>query len=134
MCRCRKGLFLIVYIFYLSDFSFTKDINMFKWIFISQQDKPMSMTPMEALDKVQEIYATNFDKVFLEEGSEEYYYKLSQSEYYLVYEGIEAGKCYLFHLYEFVLDEPDTGIGHTVTYGWYSVLIESGEVISVVEL
>ena len=161
MYHCKMGLLLMVCILYLSDFSFTKDINMFKILITSQGNKPKTpmedtdiskipmedtdmpktpmqdtdkpMTPMEALDKVQEIYATNFDKVPFEEGAEEYYYKLNQAEYYLVYEGIGGDKCYLFHLYEFVLDEPETGLGHTVTYGWYSVAIRTGEVISEVE-
>lgn len=76
--------------------------------------------PMEALDIVKEVYATNFTKISLEKNPYEYFYKLDNAEYYLVYEDTDdkTGN-YLFHLYEFVQDDIDTGIGHTVTYGWY---------------
>lgn len=94
--------------------SLTKDTKV-------QSDVMKEVTPMEALDRVKAVYATNFEKVELEETGE-YYYKLPTAEYYLVYEGLQAdNRNYLFHLYEFVLDEPDTGIGHTYTYGWYTV-------------
>ncbi len=84
------------------------------------EDKPV-LTAMEALDLVKERYGANFDKVLLP-GEENYCYKLSSAEYYLVYEGPgETEEEALYHLYEFVLDEPAEGIGHTVTYGWYSV-------------
>ena len=84
------------------------------------EDKPV-LTAMEALDLVKERYGANFDKVLLP-GEENYCYKLSFAEYYLVYEGQgETEEEALYHLYEFVLDEPAEGIGHTVTYGWYSV-------------
>jgi len=86
------------------------------------------IAPMEALDKVKELYATNFLKVKGEEIGE-YYYKLPAADYYLVYEGLEPDKeSYLMHLYEFVLDEPETGVGHTVTYGWYSLEKNTGEI------
>ena len=88
-----------------------------------------STTSMEALDRVKELYATNFEKVYTKDTGEEYYYKLPLADYYLVYEGTgEAEKEYVIHLYEFVIDEQETGIGHTVTYGWYSVNKESGEI------
>jgi hypothetical protein len=87
-----------------------------------------SISVMDALDLVKECYADNFDKVYYGDTEEEYYYKLSFADYYLVYEGTsETEKDYLFHLYEFVIDEPDTGIGHMVTYGWYTVDSDSGE-------
>jgi hypothetical protein len=83
---------------------------------------------MQALDLVKEKYATNFEKLILD-TAEEYYYKLPYADYYLVYEGAEEiGQNYTFHLYEFVLDEPDTGIGHTVTYGWFTVDKNTGEI------
>lgn len=122
------------------------------------------LTPMEALDLVQEKYAVNFEKIYisydevfdessggsldesprgtstgakdeiidkiLDKASDEaldihkieYYYKLPQAAYYLVYEGTgEKEFEYIIHLYEFVLDEPETDTGHFVTYGWYKV-------------
>lgn len=85
-----------------------------------KEDKP-ELTAMEALDQIKERYGANFDKVLLP-GEDDYYYKLSFAEYYLVYEGQgETEEEFLYRLYEFVLDEPAEGIGHTVTYGWYSV-------------
>lgn len=92
-----------------------------------------TIAPMDALDMVKECYAANFEKVEgeYEDSSvdvSEYYYKLPIADYYLVYEGVQEDNDYLIHLYEFVLDEPDTGIGHTVTYGWYTVDKFTGEV------
>ena len=87
------------------------------------------LTPMEALDLVQEEYARNFIKNSLQENHEDYFYKLDIADYYLVYEGTdEASGHYLIHLYEFVLDDEETGIGHTVTYGWYQVNPFSAEI------
>lgn len=100
----------------------------------------LDLTAMEALDMVKEKYSANFEKVFYtnedkeesiinEDGKEVYYYKLPFAEYYLVYEGYgETEKEYLIHLYEFVVDEADTGIGHTVTYGWYTVDRKTGNI------
>lgn len=80
------------------------------------------LEPMEALDLVKDAYATNLVKISLQENPKDYYYKLDIADYYLVYEYTDEGTgYYLFHLYEFVLDDIDTGIGHTVTYGWYWV-------------
>lgn len=81
-----------------------------------------SITAMEALDLIKEQYAINFEKIAMEDTEEEYYYKLPLADYYLVYEGYgETDQDYIIHLYEFVLDDPETGRGHTVTYGWYTV-------------
>ncbi len=80
------------------------------------------LTNMEALDMVKEQYASNFEKVELSDTIGEYYYRLPFADYYLFYEGEGATKDeYMFHLYEFVVDDPETSIGHTVTYGWYTV-------------
>lgn len=88
-----------------------------------------SISKMEALDLVKQQYAANFEKIYGEDTKEEYYYKLPFADYYLVYEGQvgEEGK-FLIHLYEFVVDDPDSGIGHTVTYGWYTVDQHTGEI------
>lgn len=80
------------------------------------------LTPMEALDIVKEKYASDFAKTFIGEDSNDYYYKADDFDYYLVYEETdEFTGHYLIRLYEFVVDEPDTGIGHAVTYGFYWV-------------
>lgn len=91
--------------------------------------KQMKWTPMEALDEVKRLYGSNFHKVNSKESPGEYYYTLEEAEYYLFYEGIVENEYYLIHLYEFIVDEPDTGIGHTYTYGWYWVDQRTGEVI-----
>lgn len=94
---------------------------------ILQNQKEQCITPMEALDLVKECYAANFDKVYLEGTDYQYYYKLQVADYYLEYtEEVGAKRDYLIHLYEFVIDEPETGLGHMVTYGWYSVDRKSG--------
>lgn len=89
--------------------------------------RAQALTELEALDRVQVNYATNFVKV-IEEDSDSYYYKLETADYYLVSEGPEGERYYLIHLYEFVVDEEDTGIGHTVTYGWFAVDRWTGEI------
>lgn len=87
------------------------------------------LAPMEALDLVKEAYASNFIRISLEENPEDYFYKLDFADYYLVYEDTdESTGRYLFHLYEFVLDDIDSGIGHTVTYGWYWVNPYTGDI------
>ncbi len=85
------------------------------------------LTEQEALDRVKAKYATNFSKVIREDG-ESYFYELDIADYYLVSEGLEGEHNYLIHLYEFVVDEDETGIGHTVTYGWYAVDRRTGEI------
>lgn len=91
------------------------------------------LKPMEALDLVKERYAANFDKVY-EKAEDKYYYKLAFAEYYLEYEGeVGTDKDYLVHLYEFVVDEPETGMGHTVTYGWFTVDSLSGAILEKTE-
>lgn len=86
-------------------------------------------TPMEALDKVKNLYASNFIKTYLPGNTREYYYRLEQTDYILVYEetDITNGQ-YLIRLYEFVVDDQKTGTGHTVTYGLYWVNPVTGEV------
>lgn len=87
------------------------------------------LTPMEALDLVKETYASNFTKFSSEDKAEEYYYKLDLADYYLTYEETdETTGYYLIRLYEFVIDDLDTGIGHTVTYGCYWVHPYTGEI------
>ncbi|MDQ0496912.1 stalk domain-containing protein [Paenibacillus brasilensis] len=40
------------------------------------------------------------------------------------------GNTYLIHAYEVVIDDPNTGAGHTATWGWYYVDMKSGKVTS----
>lgn len=94
-----------------------------------KKDNSLRMTVTEALDMVQRKYATNFVKIVSQTEPEVYYYKLADADYYLIYEGTEEESgYYLIHLYEFVLDEPNTGIGHTVTYGWFRIDPETREI------
>lgn len=87
------------------------------------------LTPMEALDLVKEAYADNFTKIIREENPKDYFYQLDITGFYLVYEDTdETTGHYLFHLYEFVLDDIDSEIGHTVTYGWYWVDPNTGDI------
>ena len=105
-------------------------IGGFDVLTVGSEDRIMreQITPMQALDQVKERYAANFEKVDTN-TSEEYYYKLPIADYYLVYEGSGVTETdYIIHLYEFVLDEPETGVGHTVTYGWYTIDKISGEI------
>ena len=95
----------------------------------NKQSVSYCLTPMEALDHVKEEYTTNFTKVSLQENQKDYFYMMNLPNYYLVYEGTDENTGeYLIHLYEFVVDEIDTGIGHTVTYCWYWVDPYTGEI------
>jgi hypothetical protein len=97
----------------------------------NEDDFYSTITPMEALDLVKETYATNFTKVSVEDGLGLYYYKLDKGEYYLVYEDTnDTTGNHLIHLYEFVIDDKDSQIGHTVTYGWYWVDQYSGDIFT----
>jgi hypothetical protein len=88
-----------------------------------------SITPMMALDLVKERYAANFDKIYEKNSEDKYFYQLADADYYLEYESeLDPANDYLIHLYEFVVDDPETGVGHTVTYGWYSVGKKSGRI------
>jgi hypothetical protein len=92
------------------------------------REQELPYTPMEALDIVKEKYAANFIRQETD-GEEIYYYKLPDAEYYLVYEGQGATEDeYIIHLYEFVTDDPIGNIGHTVTYGWYRIDRNTGEI------
>ena len=88
-----------------------------------------AISPMKAMDLVKKQYAANFKKVFYK-NSKEYYYKLPIADYFLTYEGLEQdGTYYIYRLYEFVLDNSEEGIGHTVTYGWYAVDTQTGVIV-----
>lgn len=85
-----------------------------------------NLTTMQALDLVKLQYAANFEKVYYE-NTKEYYYKLPEGNYFLSYEGTgETEQDYLIHLYEYVIDDSDTCIGHAVTYGWFTVNKKNG--------
>lgn len=91
-------------------------------------ERELPYTPMEALDIVKEKYAANFIRQKTDE-EENYYYKLPDAEYYLVYEGQGATLDeYIVHLYEVVIDDPIENLGHTVTYGWYRIDRNTGEI------
>jgi hypothetical protein len=99
---------------------------------VASDDTKQDLTPMEALDLVKGKYAANFEKIEETAEKENYYYKLPIADYYLVYEGKgETEQQYLFHLYEYVPGDPENGIGHTVTYGWYQVDKVTAEIIVV---
>jgi hypothetical protein len=90
------------------------------------------IAPMEALDIIKEQYAANFKKVAITEST--YYYQLEDAKYYLAYEEeMEARTDYLIHLYEFVDEGSESGIGHTVTYGWYRVDRVTGRITEMIQ-
>ncbi len=93
-----------------------------------EEDVREPLTAMEALDMVKAVYAANFTKMESDTNGS-YYYKLPDAQYYLVYEGQGATEEeYLIHLYEYVADDTEEGIGHFVTYGWYTVKRTTGEI------
>lgn len=93
-----------------------------------QEQQDILLTPMEALDMVKEKYAANFIRQKADQ-EEYYFYKLPDADYYLVYEGQGATEDeYIIHLYEYVSEDSIENIGHTVTYGWYRVDRNTGEI------
>lgn len=125
-------------LFFLLGLFFTKDNAIVDGYYIADiiieinDTKEQTLTPMDALDMVKERYADNFERIWSESG--DYYYQLPLANYYLVCEGCnDTDTNYVIHLYEFVVDEEDTGIGHTVTYGWYLVDKVTGEIRSTME-
>jgi hypothetical protein len=90
------------------------------------------LTPMDALDIVKVLYAANFKKVDITEDT--YYYQLEDETFYLAYEEeMEENADYLIHLYEFVEEGSQNGIGHTVTYGWYRVDRVTGRITEMLQ-
>lgn len=128
-------IYSVLFCMYMPGASLNTGVNGFSYAASIQENNISAQkieevpTAMDALDAVQKKYTANFEKVY-DTGQSNYYYKLPGSEYYLVYEGLQnTGDQYLIHLYEFVTDEPDTGIGHTVTYGWFTVDCFTGEIM-----
>ncbi|MDF2539060.1 MAG: hypothetical protein K0S76_2081 [Herbinix sp.] len=127
MSRLKLYLYVLINLFGLAAYDFTGDSLKLHQDKMENNSQIKQISAMEALDVVKELYADNFEKIDWE-NTDGYYYKLPDAEYYLIYEGMEQEDNYLFHLYEFVLDEPETGIGHTYTYGWYTVNRNTGVV------
>lgn len=87
------------------------------------------LTAMEALDLVKEGYAANFERYYITQDQVLYCYKLPDAQLYLAYEGFGSTEDeYLIHLYEFVVDDPESGIGHCYSYAWYSVDKKTGRI------
>jgi hypothetical protein len=94
---------------------------------LQTSDQASGYSAMEALDLVKNRYASTFVKSDIGQADGNYYYRLPEAELYLVYEGMDrTGKQYLFHLYEFIIDDAHAGVGHSYTYGWYAVEIGTG--------
>ena len=122
---CRLIILMLLLILYIPD-NTKLCISVGKSIML---DQVSILHPMEVLDILKAAYADNFTKISLQENPGEYFYKLNYGEYYLVYEARDDDTgYYLFHLYEFVLDDVDSGIRHTVTYGWYWVNPYNGHI------
>ena len=89
----------------------------------------------EAVDLVASIY-------FIENDFEEFFeneygagYKFKDKNYYLMCEGSyedESGKIYVVHNYQVVIDDEETGEGHTATFNWYHVNAETKEIIPMI--
>lgn len=104
------------------------------WYQYEQSSLDKNLTPMDALDLVKKLYAANFRKISDKGSDEIYYYRSEIADYYLAYEGVTKNNdSYLIHLYEFVLDEPETGTGHCVTYGWFTVNKKNGKIETIAE-
>jgi len=88
------------------------------------------LTAREALDIVYKP-APGEEPLISEFSGNPYYIISSGGNYFLRVDNYnEKGNYYLLQEYEFVLDDPDAGMGHTVTYNWYKVDASTGEVIS----
>ncbi len=55
-------------------------------------------------------------------------YKFKNSNYMIQYDSKINNQLHLIHQYEFVIDNPETGEGHTATSNWYKVDIVTNEI------
>lgn len=129
MKRTAISLLLILILILTSGFDLTcQTFNLQKNVEAKCIVKRKNLTPMKALDIIKKQYTADYQKVPYK-NKKNYYYKDPEYNFYLVYEGMEDHRTkYLIHHYEFVIDDENTGIGHTYTYGWYQVDKKSGAI------
>ena len=104
-------------------------------ILTEEENNQTIFSPKEAVDLVASIY-------FIENDFEEFFeneygagYKFKDKNYYLMCEGSyedESGKIYVVHNYQVVIDDEETGEGHTATFNWYHVNAETKEIIPMI--
>ncbi len=82
-----------------------------------------------ALNLVKNYIAGSDNSVFEPLDSVSLTYKFKDSNYMIQYDGKLDDQYHLIHEYEFVVDNPKTGAGHTATSNWYQVDIDTGEII-----
>ena len=134
MKRAAISLLLVLFLILTSGFSLTSQtLNLQKNVEAKDIVKRKKLSPMKALDMIKKQYAADYQKIPYK-NKKNYYYKHPEYNYYLVYEGMEDNRRkYLIHHYEFVIDDENTGIGHTYTYGWYQVDKKSGAVSKITD-
>ncbi|GEM_PF-5844685 len=85
---------------------------------------------LEALNLVKNYIAGGDDSIFEPlSSSDSLTYKYRNSNYMIQYDSIMNDQYHLIHEYEFVIDDPESGEGHTSTGNWYQVDIFTGEII-----
>lgn len=91
----------------------------------------VSISPeLTALNLVKDYIAGDDDSVFEpRDSSSGLTYKFRNSAYMIQYELKLDNQHYLIRQYEFVIDDPETGEGHTATANWYEVDIHTGVII-----
>lgn len=127
MKRVAISLLLVLFLMSTTGFDLTsRNLNLQKKVEAKHTVNGKKLSPMKALDMIRKQYAADYVKILCD-NKKDYYYKDPEFNFYLVYEGMEDKKTkYLIHQYEFVVDEEDTGLGHTYTYGWYLVDKKTG--------
>lgn len=114
---------------WLNQINYDQRSNILEKIKEMKRKRNKSLTSMEALDLIKEVYAKDFERIYYEDQPKMYFYKLATGNYYLTYNSfVEDEGMHIIQLYEYVVDDVETGLGHAVTYGWYGVHQRSGEV------
>lgn len=89
-----------------------------------------SISEEEALELVKNLFDEGaFEPLDSENGS--LVYRFKNSSYMLQYDNYisdESGEYHLIHEYEIVIDDAQTGAGHTATANWYKVDAKTGEI------
>jgi len=118
LCICL----IFIFAFFGADFKFCPGIAGIIAGAVNAAAAKSTLSAMEALDLVKDKFAADFEQQYYSLDMDLYCYKLPDAELYLAYEGLgESEDEYLIHLYEFVCDDHDSGMGHSYTYAWYTV-------------
>lgn len=85
------------------------------------QQKTETRTAVEKQQKTKELTSTEAAQLVKN------YLNITNTKLHIEYDHMD-GDNYIIHVYEVVIDDPETQIGHTATYGWYGVNKKTKEI------